>query len=139
MRHWLIKSEPTAYPFAHLVADGRTAWTGIRNNTARLNMLAMAIGDLCLYYHSNEGKEVVGIAEVVALAYRDATAGDDPKEQRWVCVDVKPVRALARGVSLATFKADPLLAQSELIRQSRLSVAPLTPAEFARVLELGEG
>lgn len=135
MRHWLIKSEPTAYPYSQLVRDGQTAWTGIRNNTARLNLLAMAPGDLCLYYHSNEGKEVVGIAEVCTAAYRDVTA----QEERWVCVDVKPVRALARAVSLATFKSDPLLSQSELVRQSRLSVAPMTPDEFARVLLLSAG
>jgi len=135
MRHWLIKSEPTSYPWSQLVADGTTAWTGIRNPTARLNLLAMQLGDLCLYYHSNAGKDVVGIAEVVGLARHDPTA----EEERWVCVDVRALRPLARGVDLATFKADPLLSKSELVRQSRLSVAPITPGEFARVLELGGG
>lgn len=133
MRHWLIKSEPGAYAFDQLLVDGRTSWTGIRNNTARLNLLAMSPGDLCLYYHSNEGKAVVGIAEVVKAAYRDPTA----EEERWVCVDVAPVRALPSPVTLATFKADPVLAASELVRQSRLSVAPFTPEQYARVLELG--
>ncbi|MSP53998.1 MAG: EVE domain-containing protein [Myxococcales bacterium] len=131
MRHWLIKSEPTSYPYSQLVLDRQTAWTGIRNNTARLNLLAMAPGDLCLYYHSNVGKEVVGIAEVVTPAY--------PEVDRWVCVDIKPVHALAMGVSLAAFKADPLLSRSELVRQSRLSVAPVTPEEYARVLALSAG
>ena len=133
MRHWLIKSEPTAYPWTQLVADGKTSWTGIRNNAARLHMLAMAVGDLCLFYHSNEGKCVVGIAEVVGVAYRDPTATED----RWVCVDVRPVRAFASPVTLATFKADPELSQTELIRQSRLSVAPFTPEQFERVVALG--
>ncbi len=136
MRHWLIKSEPTAYAFSQLLADGRTAWTGIRNNTARLNLLAMSVGDTCLFYHSNEGKAVVGIAEVVRTAYRDPTAPEADGE-RWVCVDVRGLQALATPVSLAAFKADPLLAKSELVRQSRLSVAPITTEEFAQVLALG--
>lgn len=135
MRHWLIKSEPTAYAWSQLVADGSTPWTGIRNPTARLNMLAMKVGDLCLFYHSNVGKDVVGIAEVVGLARHDPTAD----EERWVCVDVRAVRALAHPVTLATFKADPLLSQSQLVGQSRLSVAAITPEEYARVLELGDG
>lgn len=133
MRHWLIKSEPTVYPWSQLVADGRTAWTGIRNPTARLNLLAMQPGDLCLYYHSNEGKDVVGIAEVVAPAYRDPTAEED----RWVCVDVRAVRPLPKPVPLSVFKADPLLVQTQLVKQSRLSVAAFTPEEYAHVLVLG--
>ncbi len=133
MRYWLIKSEPTSYPWSQLVSEGSSAWTGVRNPTARLNMLAMAVGDPCLYYHSNVGKEVVGIAEVVGLARPDPTA-EDP---RWVCVDVRAVRPLARPVSLAMFKADPALSRSQLCTQSRLSVAALTPEEYARVLDLG--
>ena len=135
MRHWLIKSEPTAYPWTQLVADGKTSWTGIRNNAARLHMLAMAVGDLCLFYHSNEGKEVVGIAKVVGTAYRDPTADED----RWVCVDVAPVSALEKPVTLAMFKADTALSATQLVKQSRLSVAALTPEEYARVLEFGRG
>lgn len=135
MRHWLIKSEPSAYPWSQLLLDGKTAWTGVRNPTARLNMLAMAVGDLCLFYHSNEGKEVVGIARVVGTAYRDPTADED----RWVCVDVAPVSALERTVTLAMFKADTALSATQLVKQSRLSVAALTPEEYARVLEFGRG
>lgn len=135
MRHWLIKSEPAVYPWSQLVKDKRTAWTGIRNNTARLNLLAMAPGDLCLFYHSNAGKDVVAIARVVSSAYRDPTA----KEDRWVCVDVEPVEALAHPVSLAVFKTDPELSASQLVKQSRLSVAAFTEAEFDRVIALAKG
>ena len=134
MRHWLVKSEPSAYSFAQLVADKRTAWTGIRNAAARINLRAMGVDDLVLFYHSGEGKEVVGIARVVAEAYPDPTAEGDSK---WVCVDLLAVRAMVRAVPLAAFRADPLLAETRLVKESRLSVSPLTPEAYARVLELG--
>lgn len=132
MRHWLIKSEPNVYSFDQLVAEGRTAWTGIRNHQARLWLLEMQPGDRLLFYHSNVGKAVVGIAEVVGTAYPDPTA-EDP---RWVCVDVAPVRALKTPVSLQQFRDDPLLKETWLIRQGRLSTMPLTPEQYARVLAL---
>jgi len=132
MRHWLVKSEPTVYSFDQLVAEKRTAWTGIRNNQARLWLLEMQPGDRLLYYHSNVGKEVVGVAEVVGTAYPDPTA-EDP---RWVCVDVAPVRALARTVSLQQFRDDPLLKDTYLVKQGRLSTMPLSPEQYARVLAL---
>lgn len=134
MSTWLIKSEPSVYPYAQLVAEGRTAWTGVRNFTARNNLAAMKRGDRLLYYHSGEDKAVVGIAEVVGEACPDPTIPEDP---RWVAVDVGPVQALPRPVTLAQVKADPLLSKSELVRQSRLSVAPITADEYARFLELG--
>lgn len=132
MRHWLVKSEPSVYPFTQFVAERRTAWTGIRNNAARLHLLAMKVGDEVLYYHSGEGKEVVGVARVVAEAYVDPTA-DDP---RWMCVDLEAVRAVARPVALATFKSDTVLMESRLVKESRLSVSPLTPEQYAHVIEL---
>lgn len=132
-RHWLMKSEPFKYPWDALVADGRTYWDGVRNYEARNNLVAMRVGDLALFYHSNEGKEVVGVAEIVKESYPDPTA-DDPA---WVVVDIAPKKALAKPVSLATIKADPELKEIQLIRRSRLSVVPLTPAEFERILELG--
>lgn len=132
MRHWLIKSEPSVYSFDQLVAEGRTGWTGIRNHQARLWLLEMQPGDRLLFYHSNVGKEVVGIAEVVRAAYPDPTA-EDP---RWVCVDVAPVRALKTPVRLQQFRDDPLLKETYLIRQGRLSTMPLTPEQYARVLAL---
>ena len=133
MAFWLIKSEPDAYPYTQLVADGRTAWTGVRNYTARINLRAMALGDQCLYYHSNEGKEIVGVAQVVAAAYPDPTA----TEGEWSCVDVAPELALPKPVTLAFLKSDPILQKMELVRQSRLSVCPVTEEEFGRVLLLG--
>jgi predicted RNA-binding protein with PUA-like domain len=133
MRHWLVKSEPTSYSFDQLRKEGRTAWTGIRNNAARLHLLAMQPGDEVLYYHSGDPKEVVGVARVVRAAYTDPTA-EDP---RWVCVDLEAGRPLARPVPLATFRADPLLAETRLVKESRLSVSPLSPEQFARVLALG--
>jgi len=133
MAIWLIKSEPDAYAFAQLQADGQTAWTGVRNFTARINLRAMKLGDDLLYYHSNEGKEIVGTAKVVKEAYPDPTA----KEGDWVCVDVAPGFALNKPVTLGQVKADPILSGMELVRQSRLSVSPVRQEEWDRVLELG--
>ena len=132
MAHWLVKSEPYKYAFAQLQKDKRTTWDGVRSFEARNNLRAMKKGDLVLYYHSNEGKEVVGIAKVAREAYPDPTAeGED-----WSAVDIAPVKALAEPVTLAAIKADAKLGQMLLLRRSRLSVVPVTPEEFSRVLTL---
>ena len=133
---WLVKSEPDVYSFDQLRADGRTPWTGVRNAQARNNLQAMRLGDRVLYYHSNEGKEIVGVAEVVAEAYPDPTSPDDP---RWVVVDLAPVAPLAAGVSLARCKEDPCLRETALVRQGRLSVMPVTAEQYTRALALGGG
>jgi predicted RNA-binding protein with PUA-like domain len=131
-RYWLIKSEPFKYAWERLVSDGRTLWDGVRNFEARNNLRAMSVGDLSLFYHSNEGREIVGVAKVVRAAYADPTSAED-----WSVVDVAPLKPLARPVTLETVKADAELGKMALVRRSRLSVAPVEPAEFARVLALG--
>ncbi len=134
MQYWLIKSEPDVYSFQQLIVDGSTRWDGVRNYQARNHLRAMRTGDLCLYYHSNIGLEVVGIARVIREHYPDPTAdkGD------WSAVDVEPVCALKRPVPLATLKAHPALQQIGLVRNPRLSVMPLTEGEFRLVLDLGQ-
>jgi predicted RNA-binding protein with PUA-like domain len=134
MKYWLVKQEPESYAWAKFVREGRAAWTGVRNYAARLHLRAMASGDLVLYYHSGDEKAVVGIASVKRPAYPDPTA----EEGDWVCVDLAPVKPLVQPVSLAVIKADDLLKQMVLVRQTRLSVVPMTPKEFSRVLKLGE-
>jgi predicted RNA-binding protein with PUA-like domain len=131
--HWLVKSEPSAYSWADLSKDGRTAWTGVRNFQARNNLRTMKEGDLVLYYHSVTNPAVVGIAKALRTAYPDPTA----TEGDWSCVDLAPVKPLATPVSLATIKADPSLTEIALIRQSRLSVMPLTQQEYDRITHLG--
>jgi len=131
---WLVKQEPTAYSWADFVKDGRTAWTGVRNFQARLNLRAMRKGDAVLFYHSVEGKEVVGRAQVAATAYPDPTATDGD----WSCVDLVPVRALRRPVTLEEIKASAKLCEIKLVKQSRLSVLPLSAAEFAEIVRLSE-
>jgi predicted RNA-binding protein with PUA-like domain len=131
--HYLIKSEPSAYSYRQLVADGKTAWTGVRNFEARNTLRAMKVGDLCLYYHSNEGKEVVGVARVVREGYPDPTTQDD-----WTAVDVEPVQELKRPVTLAEMRDHPLLGKMMIFRRSRLSVVPVTKEEFDAVLSLGK-
>jgi predicted RNA-binding protein with PUA-like domain len=133
--HWLIKSEPSAYSYERLVADGHTAWTGVRNFTARNNLRAMKVGDSCLFYHSNEGKAVVGIARVVKEGYADPTAAG---EGDWTAVDVAPVKALATPVTLDAMRAHELLGKMVLFKQGRLSVVPVTKEEFDTVVELGK-
>ena len=133
MNYWLVKSEPAAYAWATFAKDGRTAWTGVRNFAARLHLRAMKKGDTVFFYHSNEGKEVVGVAQVVKEAYPDATA----EEGDWACVDLEPIKALATPVTLAQIKADAVLKGMELVRQSRLSVSPVTAAQAERLLKLG--
>ena len=130
--YWLIKSEPFVYSFAQLVKDGQTAWTGVRNFEARNNLRAMKAGDECLYYHSNEGKEIVGVARVVREGYQDPTTKDD-----WTAVDVAPVRALATPQTLGEMREHPLLGKMMLFKRGRLSVVPVTPQEFEAVIELG--
>ena len=130
--HWLIKSEPSAYAFARLQADGRTEWTGIRNFEARNNLRAMAVGDLCLYYHSVEEKAVVGIARVSRAARADPTApGED-----WASVEIEPVEPFAFPVTLERIRADARFRTFQLLTRGRLSVVPVTPAQFARVVAL---
>jgi predicted RNA-binding protein with PUA-like domain len=132
MNYWLVKSEPEAYSWAQLVKDGKTAWTGVRNFTARLNLRAMKKGDLVFFYHSVTDKQIVGLARVVKEAYTDPTA----TEGDWSCVDLEPARPLKNPVTLEAIKAEKSLKEMKLLKQSRLSVSPLTPAEFARILEL---
>lgn len=132
--YWLIKSEPSVYSYAQLEQDGRTEWTGIRNFLARNNLRAMKPGDLCLYYHSNEGKEIVGVAKVLSEATEDSTA---PGEN-WASVQVAPYARLKVPVSLATAKATPALAAFPLVTHSRLSVASVTPQDFKEVLRLAK-
>ncbi|WP_337040850.1 EVE domain-containing protein [Emticicia sp. 17c] len=126
MNYWLVKSEPFKYSWDDFVNQGVGMWDGVRNYQARNNLAAMKLGDLVLFYHSNEGVEVVGIAKVVREAYPDPTV-DDP---RWVAVDLSPVEKLPKGVSLQAIKADERLQQMALIRLSRLSVQPVLKEEF---------
>lgn len=132
--HWLVKSEPESYSWETFVKDGRTAWTGVRNFQARINLRAMKTGDPVVFYHSVTEKAVVGLARVEREAYADPTA----KEGDWSCVDLAPVKPLKKPVSLDTIKADKLLATMPLVKQSRLSVTPLTLEQFARLLALAE-
>ncbi len=134
MNYWLVKQEPDAYAWSQFVADGKTAWTGVRNFQARNNLRAMKKGDLVLYYHSNIGKEIVGIAKVVKEHYPDPTAD----EGDWSVVDLAPVKPMKTFVPLDVLKADAVLKDIPLVKQSRLSVSPLTEAQFKRVLALGE-
>ena len=130
MARWLMKSEPESYGWTDLVRDGATEWDGVRNNAARLHLKAMKPGDEAFFYHSMSDKAVVGIMRVTR------GAEPDPKATDWVRVRVEPVRALERPVTLAEIKAEPALAKMELIRQSRLSVAPVRDEEWKLILEM---
>ena len=130
--YWLVKSEPAKYAFADLQRDGRTVWDGVRNNAAALHLKAMRLGDQVLYYHSQEGLAVVGVAEVVREAFLDPS---DPAG-RFVAVELKPIRALPRAVTLQEMKANLALAGLEMIRQSRLSVSPVRPDEWAEIVRM---
>jgi predicted RNA-binding protein with PUA-like domain len=132
MNYWLIKSEPFKYSWDQFEKDKSTFWDGVRNYQARNNLRNMNVGDLCLYYHSNEGKEVVGIAQVTKEAYQDPTTSD----LNWVVVDVKPYKKLLNTVSLETLKSDERLSDLGLLRQPRLSVIALTENQFNIILEL---
>jgi predicted RNA-binding protein with PUA-like domain len=132
MAHWLLKSEPFKYSWDQMVKDGRTHWDGVRNHQAALNLKAMKIGDTAFFYHSNEGKEIVGIVEIVKEAYPDPS---DPAG-RFVMVDVAPIKPVAKFVTLAAMKAEPALADLALIRQSRLSVVPICDAHWGQILAM---
>lgn len=134
-QYWLVKSEPETYSWTDFVRDKRTDWTGVRNYAARLHLKAMRPGDEVLFYHSNEGKCVVGIARVTKAAFPDTTAD----EEGWVAVELAPLAPLKQPVTLAQIKAESLLRDIALVRQGRLSVMPLKAAEFARIKKLGAG
>jgi predicted RNA-binding protein with PUA-like domain len=133
MQYWLVKSEPDSFSWDQQVANGVEPWTGVRNHQARQNLAAMRKGDRAFFYHSYVGKEIVGVVEVVREAYPDPTA----KDGNWVCVDMKAVRKLPKPVSLVAVKADPALKDMALARYSRLSVSPVTAAEWEHILDLG--
>lgn len=130
---WLVKSEPSVYPFDQLTQEKKTAWDGVRNYEARNNLRAMKKGDLLLFYHSNEGKEIVGLAKVARTAYQDPKTDED-----WSAVDVAPVKRLRKSVTLAQIKAHPKLSKMVLVKKSRISVVPVTEEELGLVLQLAE-
>lgn len=133
MNHWLVKSEPRTYSWEKFLKDGKTTWDGVRNYAARNNLRGMKKGDFVLFYHSNEGMCVVGIAKVIKEAYQDPTA----KEGDWSAVDLAPFKTLKKQVTLSQIKADKMLQNIGLVKQGRLSVMPLKAVEFDRILELG--
>lgn len=133
-RYWLMKSEPEAYGWDDLVSEGEGTWDGVRNHRAANNLRTMKVGDQAFFYHSVTGKEIVGIAEVSAAGLTDPS---DP-DGKWAAVKVKPVRKLARPVTLAEIKGDPSFAEMELVRLSRLSVAEVRPDEWNRILALSK-
>ncbi len=139
MQYWLVKSEPDAFSWDQQVANKVEPWTGVRSHQAKRNLAAMKLKDRAFFYHSNIGKEIVGIVEVVREAYPDPSAGEDGKKGDWVCVDMKAVAVLKRPVTLAESKADPALADMALVRYSRLSVAPVTEPEWEHILGLAGG
>jgi len=132
-QYWLVKSEPETYSWSDLVRDGHTDWTGVRNYAARLHLKAMRAGDAVFVYHSGEAKSMVGIARVTKAAFPDTTADEDG----WVAVALEPVKPLQQPVTLAQIKADALLKGMVFARQGRLSVSPVTAAEFAKIKKLG--
>lgn len=133
MNYWLIKSEPDAFSWDEQVANGVEPWTGVRNHQAKKNLMAMCVGDRAFFYHSNVGREIVGMVEVARTAYPDPT---DP-QGRWICVDVRTVGPMPRPVTLAEIKADSTLADLALVRQSRLSVVPVSQAHWTRLCRMG--
>jgi predicted RNA-binding protein with PUA-like domain len=132
MAYWLMKSEPSSYSWDDLVRDGKTMWDGVRNNAARLHLRAMNRDDQAFFYHSMDERAVVGIMKITGAGQPDGADGS------WVKVPVEPVKALAKPVTLAQIKAEPKLAKMELIRQSRLSVAPVREEEWKRILEMAK-
>lgn len=134
MAYWLIKSEPFKYSWDQLVKDKKTVWDGVRNYAARLNLRAMKKGDLAFFYHSNEGVEIVGIAKIVKEAFQDPTTDDE----RWVAVEVAPHKKLKNPVTLAQIKAEPKLADMDLVRLGRLSTQSVKPEEWELVLKMAE-
>lgn len=134
MAYWLIKSEPFKYSWEQFEKDGKTIWDGVRNYAARNNLRAMKLKDKAFFYHSNEGVEIVGIAEVIKTAFPDPTI-DDPT---WSAVEFKPVKALKNPVTLKRIKAEPSLQEMALLKQSRLSVQPVTEEEWHIIMELSK-
>jgi len=134
MNYWLVKQEPEDYSWEKFYQDGLTAWTGVRNFEARNNLRAMKKGELVLYYHTGDEKQVVGIARVQKEAYTDPTA----TEGDWSAVDLKPVKGLKTSVTLPTIKADKVLKNMPLVRKTRLSVVPVSEEQFSRLVSLGE-
>jgi len=134
MNYWLVKQEPEAYSWSDFLKDGKTAWTGVRNYAARKNLRGMKAGDRVFFYHSGEEKSVVGLARVAREFYPDPTAD----EGDWSAVDLAPEKTLAQPVTLAAIKADKILKEMVLVRQTRLSVMPVTPEQFTRLLALSE-
>ncbi len=132
MAYWLVKSEPSAYSWEQLEKDKQTVWSGVRNYAARINLRAMKKGDEAFYYHSNEGVEIVGIAKVIKEAYQDPTTDDD----RWVAVDIKPVKKLKKSVPLEAIKKDKRLANMDLVRLGRLSVQTVKDEEWKIIMEM---
>ena len=132
MPHWLVKSEPAAYSWDQLVKDKQTCWSGVRNYAARINLKAMKKGDAVLYYHSNEGVEIVAIAKVIKEYYQDPTTDD----QAWVAVDIKPVKKLKKSVPLDIIKKDKRLVNMDLVRLGRLSVQTVKPEEWEIIMEM---
>ena len=135
MNYWLVKSEPFKFSWDTFVNKGGDMWDGVRNYAARNNLMAMKTGDLVFFYHSNEGLEIVGLARVAKEHYPDPTAA---ASAGWVVVDLVPEKKLKKPVSLAQIKADPVLKEMAIVRQSRLSVSPVTPSEFDRVMDLAD-
>lgn len=133
-RYWLMKSEPDAYGWADLVAEGEGTWDGVRNHRAKNNLAAMTVGDRVFFYHSNVGKEIVGIAEITEAGIVDPT---DPGGH-WAAVRIKPIEKLKRPVTLKEIKAEPTLVEIELIRLSRLSVAEIRPEEWTKILKMAD-
>ncbi len=131
MNYWLVKSEPSVYSWEQLIKDKKTTWDGVRNYSARIHLRAMKKGDEVLYYHSNEGMEIVGIAKVYKEAYQDPTTEDD-----WAAVDLKPVKKLKKAVTLSQVKTDKRLTEMALVRLGRLSVQPVTKDEWKIIMEL---
>ena len=130
MNHWIVKQEPEAYSWTDFLKDGRTAWTGVRNYQARINLRSMKKGDPVFFYHSVSEKQIVGLAKVAREAYPDPTA----EEGDWVCVDLAPAKTLARPVTLDSIKNDSAVKDTPLVKNSRLSVSPLTKAQFDRIM-----
>ena len=133
MNYWLVKSEPSSYSWDEFVKEGSTVWSGVRNYAARIHLRAMKKGDHVLFYHSNEGMDIVGIATVSKEHYHDPTADDD----KWVAIDLKPFKKLKKPVTLVQIKAEKRLNDMALVRISRLSVSPVTPTEYELVREMG--
>jgi predicted RNA-binding protein with PUA-like domain len=136
-QYWLVKSEPDAFSWAQQVERGIEPWTGVRNHMAKANLAAMRIGDWAFFYHSNIGKEIVGVVEVVREAYPDPTVGPDDPKGEWLCVDVKAVGPMPKPVTLAEIKAEPQLADIALVRMSRLSVMPVSAEHWTLLCRMG--